>query len=165
MGKNGGGSSPFGTDQLCAWDVNDLQYTGPCTRNLLVEKPGVDFSLSPRPRGLEGIEKVNELARKRPQLRQRVADSTKNKRYTYAPYGIAFSTKTNHENHLKTQNHREKASGTTKTPPRRYRRAYLRRPPTSRRRDIAVLFATMLLEHRNYLIIISTRSSITRGSS
>jgi hypothetical protein len=118
--------------------------------------------------GLEDLResrRVNELARKRPQLRQRVADSIKNKRYTYAPYGITFSTKTNHENHLKTQNHREQASRTAKTPPRRYRHAYLRRPPTSRRRDIAVLFATMLLEHRNYSIIISTRSSITRGSS
>jgi hypothetical protein len=117
MGKNGGGSYTFGIDRLCAWDVNDLQYTEPSTRNPFVEKPGVDFSLSPQDlEDLRESRRVNELAGKRTQLRQRVADSIKNKTYTYAPYVIAFSTKTNHENHLKTQSHREKASGTTKTP-------------------------------------------------
>jgi hypothetical protein len=81
MGKNGGGSYTFGIDRLCAWNVNDLQYTGPSTRNPLVEKLSVDSS--PSPQDLEDLResrRVNELARKRPQLRQRVADSI-NKTY------------------------------------------------------------------------------------
>jgi hypothetical protein len=67
MGKNGGGSYTFGIDRLCAWDVNELQYTGPCTRNPLIEKPDVDFSPSPpNLKDLRESRRLNELARKRP---------------------------------------------------------------------------------------------------
>jgi hypothetical protein len=53
---------------------------------------------------------------------------------------MTFATKTNHENHLKTQRHRKKTSGITKT-------------PTAKTSSRQLLQATNILEKRYYCAV------------
>jgi hypothetical protein len=93
----------------CSWDVDNLQYTRLCSHNPLVEKLGVDFSLSPQDlEALKESRRVKTNDRTRKSHAKRTATAIKNKTYHCDICGITSGKKDHFDKHLASKAHLQK---------------------------------------------------------